>query len=914
MLSEVIPKAQVTPLSSCLFALNGYRTYINFDPSCSNLGSKKIRGLCIFIRDHLKCTPHPLFPVHFIETLFLSIRLKGNDTLTLGCVYRSPNSCPYASTAELCNLMKLASGESSHMLIAGDFNYPGIDWETMSCQHAPDHPANQFLDALNDCFLHQHVRSPTRFRQGFQPSVLDLVITKEEGMVSNMKYLAGLGASDHILIEFLLVCYTSPCQNGIFQRPALYKADYNKLRQQAASFPWMDIQGLEIQKAYTVFVEHILYLVDNFVPKSKPKKSKNLYMNTAALRLRKKKRIAWSVYKRTLLPSDYGRYVKVRNQLRRMTRNLRKSFELKLVNELKLQPKAFWRYTNSRMKAKAGIDALKNDEGVLVSDSKGKADMLNGFFGSVFTREDLSALPVPDVQCNVEEMPEVVITKDEVQKKLETLNISGAPGPDGLHPRVLQELAPSIITPLTWLFNKSLELSVLPLQWRQATVIPIHKKGSRQSADNYRPISLTSVVCKMLESILRDKIMLHLKAFNLLSPHQHGFRPSRSCTTQLLEVMDNWTQAMENHESVDAIYLDFRKAFDSVPHARLVQKIKSYGLTGKLSSWIEAFLSNRTQQVLVEAERSDWCTVVSGVPQGSVLGPLLFILYINDLPNSLKTTVKIFADDSKLYGKADTVEDREQIQNDLNEVQQWSARWQLGFNVEKCKVLHVGHRNPGSDYTLFGKKLDVIEEEKDLGIIVDKNLKFHSQAASAASKANQILGVVRRSFANLTVQSLPMLYKSLVRPHIEYGNRIWGPMSIGDQKLIEKVQRRATKLVPEIRMKPYSQRLRDLNLPSLTYRRLRGDMILMYQMQHGLVEVDQDLLQLSTEGCTRGHQWKLSKPRATSLPRRNFFTVRTVNNWNSLPTNVISAESINSFKSRLDAHWKDIQFITIFDT
>ena len=166
-------------------------------------------------------------------------------------------------------------------------------------------------------------------------------------MPDGKKYLAGLGASDHIIIEFALVCYTSPCQNGTFRRPALHKADYNKLCQQAALLPWLNIQDLEIQRAYTVFVEYILHLVDNFIPKSRPMKFRNLYMNTAALRLRKRKRILWSVYRRTLLPSDYGRYVKCSNQLRRMTRNLRRTFEMKLVKELKVQPKAFWRYTNS---------------------------------------------------------------------------------------------------------------------------------------------------------------------------------------------------------------------------------------------------------------------------------------------------------------------------------------------------------------------------------------------------------------------------------------------------------------------------------------------------------------------------------------------------------------------------------------
>ena len=176
-------------------------------------------------------------------------------------------------------------------------------------------------------------------------------------------------------------------------------------------------------------------------------------------------------------------------------------------------------------------------------------------------------------------------------------------------------------------------------------MIPILKKGNKECASNYRPISLTSVVCKMLEAILRDRIMAHLEANSLLSPHQHGFRPSRSCATQLLEALDSWTRAIEEGEPTDAIYLDFKKAFDSVPHAQLLQKIRAYGITGKTLAWVEAFLSNRTQQVLVEGARSDLCRVASGVPQGSVLGPLLFILYINDLPDTLQSKVKIFADE-----------------------------------------------------------------------------------------------------------------------------------------------------------------------------------------------------------------------------------------------------------------------------
>ena len=490
---------------------------------------------------------------------------------------------------------------------------------------------------------------------------------------------------------------------------------------------------------------------------------------------------------------------------------------------------------------------------------------------------------------------------------------AGAPGPDGLHPRSLKELAPRIASPLAHVFRKCLHSSAVPLEWRLATIIPVFKKGKRNQESNYRPISLTSVVCKVMVAIVKDKIMFHLQSNDLLSPHQHGFRPARSCTSQLLEVLDSWTQAIEEGKPVDAIYLDFSKAFDSVPHARLLTKIQAHGIEGMVLQWLMAFLADRTQRVLFEGALSDSSAVKSGVPQGSVLGPLLFLLYINDMPDQLRSTVKIFADDSKLFGSVATSQDREYIQEDLQKLGKWSLKWQLPFNVNKCKVLHLGSCNASADYTLLGQTLIVTEKEKDLGIMVDGTLNFHSQTATAVANANKLLGIVRRSFARLCKTTLPLLFKTLIRPHLEYGNCVWGPSSRGDQKQLEKVQRRATKLVPELREKPYSQRLRELSLPSLTYRRQRGDMITIYQIFHGSLDVQPGLLQLSRNKTTRGHHLKLHKPRVRTRARRNFLSVRAVNSWNSLPAHVVSAPSVNSFKSRLDSHWESKHFISVFD-
>ena len=256
--------------------------------------------------------------------------------------------------------------------------------------------------------------------------------------------------------------------------------------------------------------------------------------------------------------------------------------------------------------------------------------------------------------------------------KLKGLKTSSSPGPDNVHPRVLKEGAEFLAKPRAIIFSKSLDNSYLPNDWTLGTIVPIFKKGNRQLPRNYRPVSLTAIPCKILESIIKDELMKHLTAGDLLAAGQHGFRSRRSCNTQLLEVINEWSLIIEQGDPIDTLYMDFQKAFDSVPHERLLNKLQSYGVSGKVLKWVKAFLTGRQQQVVVGGQASAWAPVSSEVPQGSVLGPALFILYINDLPEAVQSSVKLFADDTKIYCNVSSISGPVQLQKDLNAATIWS--------------------------------------------------------------------------------------------------------------------------------------------------------------------------------------------------------------------------------------------------
>ena len=362
---------------------------------------------------------------------------------------------------------------------------------------------------------------------------------------------------------------------------------------------------------------------------------------------------------------------------------------------------------------------------------------------------------------------------------------------------------------------------------------------------------------------------------------------------------------------VDVIYCDFMKAFDKVPHLRLIHKLSMYGIQDPFTAWIRSFLLGRKQRVSVNGQSSEWKKVTSGIPQGSVLGPILFVLYINDLPDvtSEDTHTYLFADDTKVFRSIIDHSDCSILQRDLHNMQSWTDKWMLCFHPDKCKVMRIGSSSIDvKDYTLKenGNNLQYSTFEKDIGVIIDDKLAFDKHISEKVNKANSIMGLIRRTMEYMDNNTFVLLFKALVRPHVEYANQIWCPHLVKHIDAIENVQRRATRQLPGMSDLSYSERLRKLKLPTLAYRRVRGDMIELFKILTGKYDPEvSNFIRLSDNTTTRGHNYKLFKTRTRLNTRKYSFVHRSVDLWNSLPLSVVSATTVRSFESRLDKHWKN---------
>ena len=540
-----------------------------------------------------------------------------------------------------------------------------------------------------------------------------------------------------------------------------------------------------------------------------------------------------------------------------------------------------------------------------------KAKVFLDYFSSVFTTEsDQNNLPFFEKRNYETVINDINITEEQIVKKLKKLKVNKSPGPDSVHPRIINELAETLSVPLVIIYNTSIRTKTLPMDWKHANVSVIFKKGSKTTPKNYRPVSLTSILCKTLESIVRDSIIEHMEMNNLFSKKQFGFITGRSTVLQLLHVLNIWIEILDQGGDLEVVYCDFMKAFDKVPHRRLIHKIEKYGITGNVLGWIESFLSDRTHCVVINNTKSHCAAVTSGIPQGSVLGPILFVIYINDLPEVVNKNsyVYLFADDTKVFRKINSEDDRRILQNDIDRMVEWSDTWLLTFHPDKCKVMRLGkkaNKEQVEQYKMGTQELNFSDMEKDLGVHIDSNLSFESHINTAVNKANRTIAIVRKTFDYMDDTTFNLIFKGLVRPILEYAAPVWSPNTIKCKELLENVQRRATKMIPGFSDLSYPDRLRKLKLPTLAYRRIRGDMIQAYKVMNGFYDPNLPTLVLSKNDQLRGHEQKLYIKNSKKELMRFSFNNRTVRIWNYLPDDIVKSKDIISFEKALDHYWQD---------
>ena len=891
-------------------------TLNNYDMFGVNLDSDKGRGLILYVDKQLGAIEVKI-ESSFQEFLTIRIGLSGGRRLMVALVYRSEGGGEENNMELLETINKICQENFEFTIIMGDFNYPGIDWGLMEAKGHGNNTENKFLECIQDNYLFQLVGSPTRWRGDDKPNLLDLILTNEEGLVESLEIQSPLGKSDHCVIAFNIKCQREQ-HNNFKIRKNYNKANYTEIRNKLNEIPWDEqLSARTTEESWNYFTAQLNNIIDKFVPETKYKNRKeNFPLDAETVNKIKLKNALSRKFIKTRKPEDRAKYNKVRNQVSKLTKRARKDFERNLTKEAKENPKKIWKYINSRSKLKVGIGELYTDPNDTKShktnNNKEKANILNDFFQSVFTNEPEGEVPSLGDKTKTGKKPwmKLKICRDNIAKILKSLKPDKSPGMDNINPRLLRETAEEIAKPLQLIFNKSLEERRIPTDWKKAKVSAIFKKGDKCYAGNYRPVSLTSVVCKVMERLVRDHIIEYMSANKLFTKRQYGFMSGRSTSLQLIRVLEEWTEALDRGQQVHCIYMDYQKAFDTVPHKRLLSKIKSYGVGDELNKWIQDFLTDREQYVDVLGEGSDWADVTSGIPQGSVLGPLLFVMYINDLPDLVSSTVYLFADDTKIFKIIENENDPKILQRDLDSLRKWSDTWLLRFHPQKCKFMNLGKNKEQVEYKLGDHRLDQISEEKDIGVHIDDELSFNRHISEKIKKANSMAGIIRRSFKYLDKETFTPLYKSLVRTHLEYASSVWAPYKIKHVEDLEAVQRRATRQLPGMSGLNYEERLRKLGLPTLAFRRLRGDMIEIYKLTNKIYDAEVcDFVKtwdkMAPREGNRGHSKKLYPQRAKSNLRKNALMIRAVRTWNSLPEKVVSARTVNSFKNQFDKLMKD---------
>jgi hypothetical protein len=840
----------------------------------------------------------------FNEIIAVEIKPDLNRKIMVIVCYRSQahKSEDFLPNLEVVLENCCLSGYRDFILL-GDFNYRKIDWSKNQAKLPQE--CNNFKHILDMYNLRQINFHPSTIA-GNTLDLLCLNLPEETSEVILHRYPY---KSDHYMLDFQI-------DLNIKRKLDIPRTVYNFKKGNMGALKNeihlndmipANVASHGINASWIHFKVKLLKLVNRHIPKVKIKnKNAPPWIDSDVVAASKNKEKAFLKAKKRQNSALWDRYKTLRNNLKNVVKQKYIEYIENLTSKLGSEPKRFWSFIRSISNPRGSVPDIVHD-GKSFSDNTTKANVFNTYFQSVFNNRKLT-LPQTVYPKADPGLCEVNVETTEVEAILKNLDPTKAQGPDGIPTRVLKECSNELAPPVTKIINQSLNENTVPDEWKMANVVPIFKKGDKSSVKNYRPVSLLPILSKVMERCVYNKII------NIVMPKltkvQHGFLKGRSTIGQLLTVFSNINAILERKSPADVIYFDLSKAFDSVPHNGLLHKLRAFGVGGQLIKWLESYLANRLQRVVLGGDSSEWLTVSSGVPQGSILGPLLFLIYINDLPDILHhdTICAIFADDTKIYRAINSEADRNLLQNDVNAISQWGHSWGLTFNPKKCQYITIGKVNPlitEANYSMQGTVLDSADNIKDLGILVDCELKWEIHINSLIKSANSKLWLMIRNLGfQAPYQTKKMVYITLIRSKIEYGCALWNPHFKYLIEDLEGVQRRASNYILSNPRRPsplhveYKNRLLQLNLLPLSYRREIIDITFFLKSYHGKTEFDvKKYLKFSDENPTRTTRCatmgnSLIVKNKSKNTDEHFFSSRVARIWNALP-----ADMRNSLKT-----------------
>ncbi|MGL5707390.1 MAG: reverse transcriptase domain-containing protein [Aeromonas sp.] len=829
---------------------------------------------------------------HSIEATWFSILIARTPTL-IGCVYIPPGNTK--SIDDINTLFHtLSCTPYNSIFICGDFNLPDINWISPTCSPK----FKPLLETLKILGWTQHVTSPTR-----GSNILDLVFSCN---IQNVVTIIGpkFPGSDHRMLLSTIPHSPSTTTHLQYTR-RLRCLNWNTFNELNATTDWNSmLQATNPSTAATTFKTNILRILNNVAPlvPISPRPTFNQLRIPAKLkskleRLKKKYRISLDP---TLLKSintilDHH-MMQTAEQVKRNEEEALKSSNAveNLVHILKKHspiqhplPRTILTANCTQLSEPIEICTAFNEHFAATLQSHPDNDLF----------ELTSMSPNNHTQENG---IHIEFSSKNIKQAISALKTSTFPGPDGLPSMLFKQSDDFMHTLLEHLFRLSLTTGVFPDEWKHSIITPKYKGGIRHQIENYRPIHHTSITSRIMEKVIKKELMIHIEAHQLIHPSQHGFLNKKSCNTCMISFLNKLTRAHDTGHSALCIYLDIHKAFDQVPHSKLLSKLHAFGIDSGLHRWLESYLTNRTQQVQIGTHLSGPLPITSGVIQGSVLGPILFLLYINDISTSIKHgDIFIFADDCKLlytFPKDDLSLYLQQIQSDLNRIETWSSDWELQFSVNKCKILPIRCYIPQACLSLQSQAITIATSIRDLGIHYSSALKFNEHASIQVVRAGLQIRRINKFIINPTAKLI--LYKSCVRPGLDYGSFIHSHMNEKDRKLIESIQRRFTKqLQPNL---SYRQRCLHFKLEPLWLRRVKLNLNILRDIIKNPNLIGRASIITNPVRTLRNNRMTMLRDTPKTKHRENFFLNCYSRIWNKLPEAIRSASNKYAFKKQLD--------------